>query len=185
MKTWVDQLARLRRTFRCTAKGSSRRRSVQRELVTLRCHSRVFEVEVIEFDSHDAAREALLCVSEDSMSMEDVATEGRYPFRHERLVLENIAPDAAAAVSQRKRRRIDGPDGARRRSSALPPAREKGTGPAGSGGSPVGSSSGSSSATSTELTRRLVRLADRPQLSHENTRRGTAAPLVVIPSPAR
>jgi hypothetical protein len=35
----------------------------------------------------------LLCVREDNMSMEDVAIEGRYPFRREQPLLEDIPVD--------------------------------------------------------------------------------------------
>jgi hypothetical protein len=65
----------------------------QRELVTSRSYLTRFEVEVIELESHDAAREALFCVREDGMSMEEVATEGRYPYRRADFLLEDIPPD--------------------------------------------------------------------------------------------
>src|SRR5262249_32977148 len=53
----------------------------QRELRNLRLHLTRFEIEVIELESHDAASEALFCLREDGMSVEEVATEGRYPYR--------------------------------------------------------------------------------------------------------
>ena len=62
----------------------------EREIAALRLPLTRFEVETIELDSLDAAREALLCVREDGMSMEEVATEGRYPYRHPELLLEEI-----------------------------------------------------------------------------------------------
>jgi hypothetical protein len=65
----------------------------QRELGTLRLPLTVFDVETIEFDSNDAAREALFCVRDDGMAMDEIAAEGRYPFRREELVLEDIAPE--------------------------------------------------------------------------------------------
>jgi hypothetical protein len=37
-----------------------------------------------------AAQEALFCVREDGMSMEEVASEGRYPYRHPSVLLEEI-----------------------------------------------------------------------------------------------
>jgi len=66
----------------------------QRELAALRWYLTQFETEVIEFESHDAAKEALLCVREDGMSMEAVATEGRYPYRRVNFLLEDIPIDA-------------------------------------------------------------------------------------------
>jgi len=66
----------------------------QRELVTLRLPLTRFETEVIELESRDAAQEALFCVREDGMSMEEVATEGRYPYRRVDFVLEDISLEA-------------------------------------------------------------------------------------------
>ena len=91
---WLNQMSALEANFRIYCERLLTPQECQRELVTLRMPLTVFELEVIELDSGDAAREALLCVKEDNMSMEEVATEGRYPFRHERLLLEDIPPDA-------------------------------------------------------------------------------------------
>jgi hypothetical protein len=52
-----------------------------------------FETEVIELESHDAAKEALFCVREDGMSMEEVANEGRYPFKVLSFLQEDIPED--------------------------------------------------------------------------------------------
>ena len=48
---------------------------------------------MIELNSLDAAREALLCAREDGMSMENVAAEGRYPYHHPEMLLEEIPED--------------------------------------------------------------------------------------------
>lgn len=61
-----------------------------REISALRLPLTLFEVETIEFDSLDAAREALLCVRQDEMAMEEVASEGRYPYRHAEILLEDV-----------------------------------------------------------------------------------------------
>ena len=66
----------------------------QRELMALRLHLTRFEIEVIELESHDAAKEALFSVREDGMSMEEVATEERYPYRRADLLLEDLPVDA-------------------------------------------------------------------------------------------
>ena len=66
----------------------------QRELVRLRSYLTRFEIEVLELESSDAAREALFCVREDGMSMEEVATEGRYPYRRADFLLEELPEDA-------------------------------------------------------------------------------------------
>jgi hypothetical protein len=65
-----------------------------RELAALRLSLTQFEGEVIEFESRDTAKEALFCVREDGMSMEDVAIEGRYPFRRVNFLLEDVPIDA-------------------------------------------------------------------------------------------
>jgi hypothetical protein len=66
----------------------------QHELMTVRLHLTRFEIEVIELESRDAAREALFCVREDGMSMEEVATEGRYPYRRAEFLLEDLPADS-------------------------------------------------------------------------------------------
>ena len=66
----------------------------QRELMALRLRLTRFEIELIELESRDAAREALFCVREDGMSMEEVATDGRYPYRRANFLLEDLPADA-------------------------------------------------------------------------------------------
>jgi hypothetical protein len=66
----------------------------QRELMALRLRLTRFEIELVELESHDSAREALFCVREDGMSMEEVATEGRYPYRRADFLLEDLPSDA-------------------------------------------------------------------------------------------
>ena len=41
----------------------------------------------------DATREALLCVRTDGMEMQAVAEEGRYPYRHAEILLEDVPED--------------------------------------------------------------------------------------------
>src|SRR5437868_9624161 len=63
------------------------------ELGSLRLPLTRFETEVVEVESRDAAQEALFCVTEDGMSMEEVATEGRYPYRRIDFLLEDLPAD--------------------------------------------------------------------------------------------
>ena len=65
----------------------------QRELASLRLPLTQFETEVIELESRDAAQEALFCVREDGMSMQEVANEGRYPYRRLDFVLEDLGDE--------------------------------------------------------------------------------------------
>ena len=69
------------------------REAREREIAALRLPLTRFEVETIELDSLDAAREALLCAREDGMAMEEIAAEGRYPYRHPEVLLEEIPED--------------------------------------------------------------------------------------------
>src|ERR1700757_541002 len=64
--------------------------SRQREIAGLRLQLTRFESELIELESRDAAQEALFCVREDEMSMEEVATEGRYSYRTVSFLQEDI-----------------------------------------------------------------------------------------------
>jgi hypothetical protein len=64
-----------------------------RELAVLRLPLTRFDVETIELDSEDAAREALLCVREDEMPMAEVAAEGRYPYHRIEILLEDVPED--------------------------------------------------------------------------------------------
>ena len=65
----------------------------QHELAALRLPLTRFETEIVEFESRDAAKEALFCVREDGISMEQVAIEGRYPYRRTDFLLEDIPLD--------------------------------------------------------------------------------------------
>ena len=69
------------------------RRAREHEIAALRLPLTRFEVETIEFDSLDAAREALLCARDDGMAMEEVAAEGRYPYRQTDVLLEDVPED--------------------------------------------------------------------------------------------
>ena len=65
----------------------------QRELMALRLRLTRVEIELIEVESRDAANEALFCVREDGISMEEVATEGRYPYQRAEFLLEDLPAD--------------------------------------------------------------------------------------------
>jgi hypothetical protein len=67
--------------------------SRKHELHSLRLPLTRFETEVLELESRDAAQEALFCVTEDGMSMEEVAAEGRYPYRRIDFLLEDLPPE--------------------------------------------------------------------------------------------
>src|SRR5207244_7666563 len=90
---WLDEMLAIEAAYRTHCDKLLVPEARQRELMALRLPLTQFEIEVIELESHDAAREALLCVQQDGMSMEEVATEGGYPYRRSEFLLEDIPVD--------------------------------------------------------------------------------------------
>ena len=73
-------------------------RAREHEMAAMRLPLTRIELETMEVDSLDAAREALLCVCEDGMSMSDVADEARYPYRRAEILLEDLPGDLQQKV---------------------------------------------------------------------------------------
>jgi hypothetical protein len=90
---WFSEMLAIEATYRRRCDTLLVPQARQRELVTLRLPLTRFETEVIELESRDAAKEALFCVREDGMSMEEVALEGRYPYRQMDFLLGDIPAD--------------------------------------------------------------------------------------------
>ena len=90
---WFNEMLTMEAAFRRRCDTLLVTQARQHELMALRLHLTRFETEVIELESRDAAQEALFCVREDGMSMEEVATEGRYPYRRADFLLEDIPSD--------------------------------------------------------------------------------------------
>jgi len=91
---WLDEMLAMEIAYRKHCDTLLVPEARQRELLALRLPLTRFETEMIEVESLDAAREALFCVREDGMSMEEVATEGRYPYRRADFILEDLPVDA-------------------------------------------------------------------------------------------
>jgi hypothetical protein len=89
---WFDRTLELEAAYRQRNETLLTAQSRKREIATLRLQLTRFETELIELESRDAAKEALFCVREDGMSMEEVASEGRYPYRCVSFLQEDI-PD--------------------------------------------------------------------------------------------
>jgi hypothetical protein len=87
---WLDQMLTLESEFRRRRDSLLTPQARQREMSQLRLPLTRFESEVIELESKDAAQEALFCVKHDGMSMEEVAMEGRYPFKVISFLQEDI-----------------------------------------------------------------------------------------------
>ncbi len=90
---WLREQLRMEAAYERDLGGLLTRDTRAREISALRLPLTLFEVETNEFDSLDAAREALLCVRQDGMTMEEVAAEGRYPYRHREILLEDVPED--------------------------------------------------------------------------------------------
>jgi hypothetical protein len=78
---WLDEMVSMEAAYRSQCETVLTSQARQKQLATLRMPLTQFEAEVIELESLDAAKEALLCIRQDGMSMEEVAAEARYPFR--------------------------------------------------------------------------------------------------------
>jgi hypothetical protein len=91
---WFNEMLAMEAAYRRRCDSLLVPQARQRELAMLRLPLMRVETEVIELESRDAAQEALFCVREDGMSMEEVAIEGRYPYRRVDFVLEDIGTDA-------------------------------------------------------------------------------------------
>jgi hypothetical protein len=91
---WLDEMLAIEAAYRTHCDKLLVPEARQHELMALRLPLTQFEIEVIELESHDAAKEALFCVQQDGMSMEEVATEGGYPYRRLQLLLEDLPVDA-------------------------------------------------------------------------------------------
>jgi hypothetical protein len=90
---WFNEMLILEATYRRCCETLLVPHARQRELAAMLMLLTQLETEVIEFESRDAAREALFCVREDGMSMEEVAAEGRYPYRRVNFILQDVPAD--------------------------------------------------------------------------------------------
>ena len=91
---WLNEMLAIEAAYRTHCDALLVPEARQHQLMALRLHLTRFEIELMELESHDAAKEALFCLREDGMSMEDVATEGRYPYRRADFCLEELPADA-------------------------------------------------------------------------------------------
>lgn len=92
-ENWLEEQLRLEICFRREREKILTPEAAEREVGALRLPLTRFDVETVEFESRDAASEAVLCVRDDGMSLAEVADEGRYPYRRTEVVLEEIAED--------------------------------------------------------------------------------------------
>ena len=91
---WLNEMLAIEAAYGTHCDGLLIPAARQRELTALRLRLTRFEVELVELESRDAAREAVFCVREDGMSMEEVAIDGRYPYRRVDFLLEDLPAEA-------------------------------------------------------------------------------------------
>jgi hypothetical protein len=91
---WLDEMLVIEAAYRTHCDKLLVPEARQHELMALRLPLTQFEIEAIEVESYDAAKEALFCVQQDEMSMEEVASEGGYPYQRSQFLLEDLPVDA-------------------------------------------------------------------------------------------
>jgi len=100
---WLNDLGRDERWFEqmLTMEGAygQRREKLldpqarKKELAMMRIPLTRFEAEMIEVESRDAAREASFCIRDDRTPMQEVAAEGRYPYRKVSFLQQELPDD--------------------------------------------------------------------------------------------
>jgi hypothetical protein len=78
---WFEAMLKMETAFQQEREALLSPQARKKELAMLRMPLTRFDAEVIEVESMDAAKEAIFCIREDGMSMEEVAAEARYPYR--------------------------------------------------------------------------------------------------------
>ena len=91
-ENWLDEMLAMEAAYSSRCEKALTSEARQKQLATLRMPLTQFEAEVIELESDEAAKEALLCIRQDGMSMEEVAAEARYPYRRITF-LHEIVPE--------------------------------------------------------------------------------------------
>ena len=90
---WFEQSPRLEAAFERERERLLTRDRIEQALARRRLALSRVELETVDVDTLDAAREVALCVHEDGLSMEDIASEGGYRYQRTQVVLEDLASD--------------------------------------------------------------------------------------------
>jgi len=92
-QAWLEEMIAMEAAYALACEQVVTPEARKKQLALLRMPLTYFQAELIEVESLDAAREALLCIREDGMSMEEVATQARYPYRRINFRHEDLPPD--------------------------------------------------------------------------------------------
>lgn len=90
---WLADLRRMEAAFQTRCRDLLTPENQQRCLANLRLPLTRFELEVLELDGELAGREAYLCVTQDGMSLREVAVESSYALTSSSPLLEDL-PEA-------------------------------------------------------------------------------------------
>jgi hypothetical protein len=89
-REWLEDQIKLETLFSMRCRQTLSPRKLAETLARLRMSLLMFEYEVMEVDSHHAAREAYLNITLDGDDMEDLANEHRFPYHRSRSYLEKV-----------------------------------------------------------------------------------------------
>ena len=92
-QNWLEEMYAMEAAYRAVCEQLLTPQARQKQLALMRMPLTHFSVEAIQVESTDAAKEAMLCMRQDEMSMEEVAREARYPHRRITFRHEDVPPD--------------------------------------------------------------------------------------------
>ncbi len=92
-EAWLEGLLGMEAAYRQQCESILTTDRLARSLSSARLPLTRLEVERVQFDSVDAAREAHLCVREDGLALEEVARQTRYPFERLECLAEDLPED--------------------------------------------------------------------------------------------
>lgn len=92
-REWLEGMLEMEAAHRLRCSAILTPERLSRALASARLPLTRLEVERVGFDSADAAREAILCVREDGLSLEEVAHESRFPFERLDFLAEDLPED--------------------------------------------------------------------------------------------
>lgn len=87
---WLDEMLSLEAYYRREREALVTEDRCRAEVSSSRLQLARFDTETVELDSLDAARETMLCVRNDGLSLEEVAAQGSYPFHRDVILLEDL-----------------------------------------------------------------------------------------------
>jgi hypothetical protein len=90
---WLDGMLGLEASYRASCEAILTPERLSKALAALRLPLTRLELETVEFDSIDAAREGRLCVRDDNLSLEEVARESRFPFKRLEVWADELPED--------------------------------------------------------------------------------------------